>query len=152
MGRDTRRTRRVGGHFGAAVTTSVPGCGGASAPAPITAPNNPGEVLPPSSLTSRRSPERNGLSLRIAPTAPAADTTTFTGQRDRPSKSLADTLTKESERQQNGEVQDRRHLKILDDDRSETLKTFLNADGSRTTEISADATSFQDGDGKWQDV
>lgn len=47
---------------------------------------------------------------------------------------------------------DRSKVKVLDEERSENRKTWLNADGSRTQEVSTQATGYKDKNGKWQDV
>ncbi|HEX8182198.1 MAG TPA: PA14 domain-containing protein [Candidatus Saccharimonadales bacterium] len=52
---------------------------------------------------------------------------------------------------QNGKPRDLTKVKVLDEDRSPTQKTFLNKDGSKTVEQSVLPTSYQK-DGKWQDI
>ncbi|HSX35956.1 MAG TPA: PA14 domain-containing protein [Patescibacteria group bacterium] len=91
-------------------------------------------------------------SMQNLPGGLAADAAYNGAQRSKLPQQIVDQLRADKLHQVTGETQDRRHVKTLDDNRTETAKTYLNADGSRTQVISTQATSYKDGGGKWQDV
>ena len=82
----------------------------------------------------------------------ASDASSHGDKREQMPQSVLNQLQAQKYRQEHGEQQDRRHVKLLDDQRDEFKKTYLNADGSRTQEVSFQATSYKDKNGKWQDV
>jgi RHS repeat-associated protein len=51
-----------------------------------------------------------------------------------------------------GKAQNFKHVKLLAEGRSPNAKTYLNADGTRSIVYTAEATSYQDNNGKWQSV
>jgi hypothetical protein len=85
----------------------------------------------------------------------AADATPITASDEKPAlmtNELRDKLKADKDHQENGEKQNRTHVKLLDEERTETRKTWLNADGSKSQEVSTQASSFKDQNDNWQDV
>lgn len=88
----------------------------------------------------------------LSPQQLAADIQPGDGKAPKLSKELQDQLKADKDKHERGAPQDRTHVKVLDEERSENRKTWLNKDGSRTQEVSTQATSYKDQNGKWQDV
>ena len=83
--------------------------------------------------------------------APAADAEPAGGKAAAVSDALADQLAKERDLANNGKPHDTHRIKTLDEGRTPFLKTYLNADGSKTLEQSLTPSSYQE-NGKWQDI
>ncbi len=84
---------------------------------------------------------------------PAADATGKAQPATELDKNTQDQLATTRQELEKGKIKaNPSHVKTLDEDRSATTRTFLNDDGTKTTESSISATSYKDKSGKWQDV
>lgn len=99
-----------------------------------------------------RQRQPRALNSQTLPLDPAADSLGHGFAHQKFSKEFLDELAAQKYRQVHGEPKDLRHVKTLDEDRTAHSTSFLNADGSRSTEVSAEASSFKDKDGQWQEV
>lgn len=84
--------------------------------------------------------------------SPAANPNQYKNPAPAPANNLLATLTEDKAKQETGQPTDRRHVKLLDEHRGENSKEYLNADGSKTLIYTADASSYKDANGKWQNI
>jgi RHS repeat-associated protein len=61
-------------------------------------------------------------------------------------------LAEDKSKERLGKAQNHKHIKQLAEGRSTHSRVFLNEDGTKSVEYSADATGYQDRDGAWKDV
>jgi RHS repeat-associated protein len=68
------------------------------------------------------------------------------------SPSLGKQLATTAKAQLGGKPEDFRHIKLLATDRSANTRAYLNADGTKSVVYTADATSYKDQAGNWQNI
>jgi RHS repeat-associated protein len=101
--------------------------------------------------TQARTPKPLAASNQQAPLAADAQPVTGKAQAQANDPAYIKQLEKDYQQSKNGKT-DRTHIKTLDEGRTPSTKTYLNADGSRTEEHSFDVTSYKDANVTWQDI